>query len=130
MQNPVPKEDVQAIMDELEPLMLRHDYQRRGGTWYLFNPELLRIFDFQAGNYRKKAYLNLAVVLRALDDSSRPRIQDCSVYGRLDSLVPDIEKHELATSFGEPVMTQAERVAYIVRVVQTIALPLHAELNT
>jgi hypothetical protein len=130
MKTSLPKEDEQAIMEQLERLMIQRDYQRRGGTWYLFNPELLHILDFQAGTYRRKAYFNLAVMVRNLDDSTRPRIHDCSVYGRLDRLVPDAEQYELATNFGEAGMAQAERVAYIVTVVQSIVLPFHADLKT
>lgn len=73
MENPLPKDDVQAIMDELTSRMIRRGYERRDGTWYP-NPELPRIFDFQAGGFRKKAYLNLGLMVRALDNSSRPRV--------------------------------------------------------
>jgi hypothetical protein len=129
METALPNEDVQAIINELASLMIRHGYQRRGGTWYLFNPELLRIFDFQPGTYRKKAYFNLGLMVRALDNSSRPRISECSAYGRLDRLVPDIEEFERATNF-ESGMTREEQVAFIVKTVLTVVLPFLAALNT
>ena len=130
MGNPLSREDMQAIRDALEPLMIRHDYQRRDATWHRFNSELIRIFDFQAGTFRQKAYFNLAFVVRARDDSTRPEIHDCSVHGRLDLLVPDLEHYELATNFAEPGMTQDERVSYIVRMTETIVLPFHEVMDT
>jgi hypothetical protein len=128
--NPLPNEDIQSVVEALVPLMIRHDYQRRDSAWYFLNPELLRVFEFYPSRFRKRAFLNVGLLLRSLNDSIRPRAIDCSVFTRIDHLVPDVEQHELVLNFGDPALTITQRVAYIAKTVEEIVLPFLATFNS
>jgi hypothetical protein len=130
MASPLSEEDIQPVVDALVPIMIQHDYQRRDSAWYYFTPELLRVFEYYPSRFRKRAFLNIGLLLRTLDDSTRPRAMDCSVFTRINHLVPDPDQHALVLNFGDPALTITQRVGYIAKFVQEIVLPFLANFKT
>jgi len=124
-------EEVEATIEALKPVLIQHDYQRRDGTWYFFSPELVRVLDFHPGRrHSKKALLRIGLVIRALQDSTRPELHDCSVSGPLYLLLENLGHYERIINFGDTTLATTERISHIVRLVEGSALPFLADFVT
>jgi len=120
------RRDEQQVIDAVLPVMTMAGFQRRESTWYRFSTETVQVFDVQAAAspLSQCVHLNLGVEFRELHPVTHLRVWDCSVYGRLDHVIPDGELFSKATDFAEMSISPEERLHKIVGFVRKFALPL------
>ena len=79
----------QAIVDCLDALLQLRGFTRRRRMWYRANDETFLIVHLQEAPFGGTFYINLGVSIRALAETSTPRVGVWHIFCRLDALVDE-----------------------------------------
>ena len=78
-------------------------FKKKGKSWYRVTDETVQVTNLQRSQWGEQYYLNLGILIRALDDTRSPRPSKCHLVARLAMLdsgrdpsdfVIDLEKPE------------------------------------
>jgi hypothetical protein len=124
------RKDERALVEALRPVMAKANFKRRSSTWYRYAGALLHVFDLQAGANKERIYINLGLALRKVDKSTHPRVFDCSVYGRLNLILPERGDFEIVTDFADISLSKEQKVEKIAQYASAFALPFFDSFQT
>ena len=80
-----------AVIGALNSVLSERGFTRHKKAWYLSEPETILVVDLQKSNWSSTYYLSFGVLLRQLSQLQKPKLTECHVFQRLESL---LEKSE------------------------------------
>ena len=119
--------ELDALIEVVRPLMSQRGFQRKEMTWYRYSSETVQLFDIQLAATQlnsERIYFNLGVTLRSSNPPTHLAIFDCSLYGRLDRLVPKCEDLSTLTNFADPTNSLEHRVGKLAEIINRFASPV------
>lgn len=106
-------------------------FSRKGASWYLSSPDTVGIVDLQRSDYGKQYYLNIAIWLKNLGDTTTPKEHQCHIRCRATSLT-GIDSSAIQQLFDvqDQSLTDAERTARIEEFICERVLPFIREATS
>jgi hypothetical protein len=124
--------NTKTLVEILNEPLREEGYLRKAQAWYRFTPDCIMVVDLQKSDFGGKYYINLAVLLRALDATPVPKEHKCHLRVRVGQLVDDDERSTLKKylDLEDGSVTTEERRVGLQRVLREIALPTLAEVSS
>ncbi len=113
----------------LKPVMKSAGFKKKGRTWYLETPETVCVLNLQMSPWGGgDFYINLGVLVKAIENISWPKEYQCHFRERLCQLMPDLHRADALFHIREsyPIAREVRRTE-ILSAVDKIALPLLAQ---
>jgi hypothetical protein len=101
------RDEIQQLVDEFAK---SHGYSKKSGSWYRRQVETIAVLDLQRSDYSHAYYVNVALWLLALGDTTAPKEHTCHVRTRASRLVDDEQALELALDMTKPVAARASLI--------------------
>jgi len=117
------KELHEVFDDVLAPL----GFRRRKETWYKTNPDTISVINLQKSQWGGQYYVNLAVYLRDLGNSTLPQESQSHIRVRLTAIVgSDAVSVEEALDLEREGLSAERRKELVTEALQAIAVPFLA----
>lgn len=118
--NPCIKKLAQAIA----PVMKQAGFKKRGQSWRFDTPETIVVLNLQKSQWGPGYFINLGVLIRALNPHSQPDVFSCPIQTRLKNLLPKLDAARELFDFSNSKYDTDEGYKEMAEVVRTYALPL------
>jgi hypothetical protein len=76
----------QQVVNDISGKTRALGFHRKGCSWFRTLGEVTQVINLQRSRWGEQYYINLGVLIRAIDDRPFPRPSECHVIARLSSL--------------------------------------------
>lgn len=86
------KHNIKVIDDIMIQIMKEHGFQKKKRNWYFENEEVTLVVNLQQSSWGKQFYINMGVVIKALENLKQPPEYKCHFSTRPEQVTRDIER--------------------------------------
>lgn len=113
-------ENEKVILGIMSRIMKEFGFRKKRSTWYRENEEVIMVVNLQRSTWGKYFYLNVGVLIKALNNTKDPPEHKCHIRDRIEENGPDM-KRALDASDGP--ITPEEREQIITDKVRNVVMP-------
>lgn len=111
------------IETAIDEVLRDEGFMKKSRSWHKLCDETVFLVDLQKSNWGEQYYVNLGVLLRGLRDIPRPKLLECHVRDRLESLTASNVELCKALDLEDKSITDKERADLIKRIIKESGLP-------
>jgi hypothetical protein len=113
-----------TVLEILDPLLVEQGFFRKVRDWFREHEDSVLLVNLQPARFRGGPYVNFCVYYRRYGNVTRPKLTECQLYTRLESVVPTpdaVRVDELVDPDSK--IPDDDRRAELQRLVLTYGLP-------
>ena len=101
-------------------------FKKKGSAWYCQEAEAVLVISPQRSQYGLRYYLNLGVYWRILGEKMTPKVRECQLRSRIESILPQEKKHlvEHCLDFEDASIDDSTRHAVLLDALSLHAIPV------
>lgn len=75
-----------VVAQSLDSVLREHGFTRRKKTWYRREEETILLVNLQKSDVGEDFYINLGILIRRLSENPAPKVSECHIMERLESI--------------------------------------------
>ncbi len=115
--------NIQRLAQAVSPLLKQAGFKKKGQSWRFSTPETIAVLNLQKSQWGPGYYVNLGVLIRALDTHPQPDVFSCPLQTRLVNLLPKLHAARELFDFSNSKYDTDEGYTEMAEVVRSYALP-------
>ena len=115
---------VRRLAQNVAPVMKQAGFKKKGQSWRFATVETIAVLNLQKSQWGPGYYVNLGVLIRALDPHPQPDVFSCQIQTRLAELLPKFDAARELFDFSNSKYDTGEGYMEMAEVVRSYALPL------
>lgn len=104
--------------------MKQAGFKKKGQSWRFATSETISVLNLQKSSWGPMYYVNLGVLIRALDPHPAPDVFSCQIHTRLANLLPKVDSARELFDFSNSKYETDDGYTEMAEVVRSYALPL------
>jgi len=111
-------------------MMKQAGFKKNGQSWRFTTLETIAVLNLQKSQWGPAYYINLGVLIRALDSHPQPDVFSCPLHIRVENLLPKLDPARELFDFSNSKYDTDQGYMEMANVVGTYALPLLKQCGT
>lgn len=119
------------LVDTIGKLLRPAGFKKKSDSWYLSSEETISVINLQKSDFGKLYFVNIGVLLKCICKEDFPKEYKCHIRFRWTSLIPQDEKKlERLMDFNDEIISDADRLREISRLLEAFILPFFSSAKT
>ena len=110
--------------------MKRAGFKRKGKNWYLETDETVEVVNLQKSQWGNQYYVNLGILLKALDQSNTPKEYQCHIRARLNDVADEAIDWGKILDLEDASVVEEQRATATSNALRDNALPFLRKMST
>jgi hypothetical protein len=115
---------IRRLAQAIAPVMKQAGFKKKGQSWRFATLETIAVLNLQKSQWGPDYYINLGVLIRALDPHPQPDVFSCPLHIRVESLLPELATARELFDFSNSKYETDQGYLEMAEVVGVYALPL------
>jgi hypothetical protein len=112
------------LESRIAALLKSEGFKKKSRTWWIEGDECVSVLNLQKSSWGETYYINCGVVVKHLGGNVRPAISSCHLEGRMEYLMDNPSSLQPNLEFGGDPTMDENKIDTVVRLLQTVAIPV------